>query len=102
MKTFIRKSATITVIAIAFIASAFRTEAQVNKWVYEKASNPSIGITVENAVGADYIIKDAAGNTVLQGKVKSKKTFYISTSKLANGAYRFYIGNMVVQEFAIK
>jgi hypothetical protein len=102
MKTLINKSVIIAALAITFITSSFKAEAQNNNLVYDKTYNASIGITVENAIGASYMIKDISGNIVLKGKVKSDKTFYIPTSKLVNGSYRFFIGSLVIQEFVIK
>lgn len=98
MKTFIRKS----IIVLAIAASAFNTNAKSNMLVYDKAHNTSIGITVEHATGAEYIIRDKKGNLVLRGKIKNNKTFFIPTSKLNSGTYQFFLGNMVVREFVIK
>lgn len=102
MKTFIRKTAIATALILTAAASSFTATAQENKLVYSKTSNPAIGITVDNATGASYSIKDKAGNIVLTGIVKGNKTFYIPTGKLAKGTYRFVMGSLVLQEFEIK
>lgn len=71
--------------------------------VYERSLNASIGITADySAVGNTYAIIDANGRTVMTGTIRSGKTFYIPTSKLGNGAYRFQIGGQVLQQFVIK
>jgi len=100
MKNFIRKSAVIASF-LAVCATSFTTRAQ-EKPVYDKAFNTSIGVTIPDATGAGYTIKDSKGNVVLQGQVKSSKTFYIPISKLGAGSYRFCIGCLVLQEFAVK
>ncbi len=102
MKTFIRKTAFISTLFLTLAASTFSAAAQDNKLVYKKSDNPSIGITIDNATGASYNIKDEKGNVILSGTVKSDKTFFISTSKLGKGTYRFTMGNLVLQEFEIR
>jgi PKD repeat protein len=102
MKNIIRKSVIAASFVIAIAASSFKANAQEDKLVYNKAHNASIGITVENAVGANYVIKDKKGNIIFKGTVKSDKTFYISTDKLGKGEYQFQIGSLVLQEFIIK
>lgn len=102
MKTIIRKTVTAAAFIIAIAASSFSANAQGGKLIYNKNTNPSIGITVENATGASYVVKDEKGNIVLQGRVKNNKTFFIPTAKLNTGAYQFFIGNLPVQEFSIK
>lgn len=102
MKTIIRKTVTAAAFVIAIAASSFSANAQDGKLIYNKNTNPSIGITVENATGASYVVKDEKGNIVLQGRVKNNKTFFIPTAKLNTGAYQFFIGNLPVQEFSIK
>lgn len=98
MKTLLRQTALTLLLAAATLSAG----AQNNKLVYKQAANPSIGITVANATGTDYKIRDAQGNVVLSGTVKSDKTFYIDTGKLGKGNYRFMIGSLVLQEFEIK
>src|SRR6218665_3689772 len=98
MKTIIRKAVVAASFVIAIAASSFTTYAQDNKLVYNKSANPSIGITVENADGASYIVKDKKGNVVLQGKVKSNKTFFIPTTKLNAGTYQFFVAGTAVQD----
>ncbi len=74
-----------------------------NTLVYERSLNASIGITANySAVGNTYTITDANGKTVMTGTIRSGKTFYIPTSKLGNGVYRFQIGSQIVQQFVIK
>ena len=102
MKNIIRKSVIAASFVLAIAASAFNTNAKSNTFVYNKAHNTSIGITVEHATGAEYIIRDKKGNIVLQGRIKNNKTFFISTSKLNSGVYQFFLGNMILQEFVIK
>ena len=102
MKTFARKSATALTLILALAASSFNANAQEDKLVYERSSNPSIGITVDNAVGATYTIKDEKGGVVYSGKVKSTQTFYIPCSKLGVGTFHFYIGSLAIQAFQIK
>lgn len=102
MKNIIRKTVTAASFIIAIATSSFSANAQDGKLIYNKNTNPSIGITVENATGANYVVKDEKGNIVLQGKVKSNKTFFIPTAKLNTGAYQFFIGNLPVQQFNIK
>ncbi|WP_157976839.1 hypothetical protein [Taibaiella helva] len=100
MKTLLRKTAIAAALLMTLTASA--VQAQDNVPVYLKAANPSIGITVANATGASFAIKDQKGNIVLQGTVKNDKTFFIPTGKLNKGTYRFVMGNLVLQEFIIK
>lgn len=100
MKTIIRKSVIAATLALTIAASSFSAKAET--LVYNRQSNPAIGITVENATGASFTVKDKKGNIVLQGTVKNDKTFFISTSKLGKGTYKFYIGQLAVQEFTIK
>jgi PKD repeat protein len=102
MKTFIRKSVIAASFVLAIAASSFKANAQEDKLVYNKAYNTTIGITVENAIGANYVIKDKKGNIIFKGTVKSDKTFYIQTDKLGKGEYQFQIGSLVLQEFIIK
>lgn len=102
MKTLLRKSVIAATLLMTFAASAVPALAQDNVPVYRKAANPSIGITVANAAGAGYTIKDQKGNVVLQGTVKDDKTFFIPTGKLTKGTYRFVMGSLVLQEFIIK
>jgi hypothetical protein len=102
MKTFVRKSVIAASFAFAIAASAFNANAKNNTLVYDKALNTSIGITVEHATGAEYIIRDKKGNIVLQGRIKNNKTFFIPTSKLNFGSYQFSLGNVILQEFVIK
>lgn len=102
MKTIIRKTIIAASFIIAIAASAFTSHAQDNNLVYDKSANPSIGITVENADGADYTVKDKKGNVVLQGKIKSNKTFFIPTAKLNAGAYQFFVAGTAVQDFVVR
>lgn len=101
MKNIIRKSVIAASFVLAVAASSFKANAQDTKLVYDKSVNPSIGITIENAAGRTYEIKDKKGNIVYKGVVKGNKTIFISTLKL-KGAYQFQLGNQVVQEFIIK
>lgn len=102
MKPFIRKSVLTLSLLLTTVCAALQVNAQDDKPVYRKASNPSIGITVANATGAAYIIRDKAGNIVLKGTIKNDKTFYINTGKLDKGAYQFVIGSLVLQEFVLR
>lgn len=102
MKTILRKSVIAATLALTLAASSFSTNAAGNTLVYDRESNPTIGITVENATGANFTVKDKKGNVVLQGTVKNDKTFFIPTGKLGKGTYRFFIGHLAIQEFTIK
>lgn len=102
MKTIIRKSAIAASLILALAASSFRAQAQDDKLIYDSAHNSAIGITVENAVGANYVIRDKKGNIIYRGTVKNGKTFYIPTVKLGKGEYKFQIGSLILQEFIIK
>lgn len=101
MKKTIRKTAIAAALFVAALASTFQANAQDEKLSYSKARHSAIGITVDNATGAAYVIKDKNGNIVLQGKIKNNKTFFISTAKLSKGSYQFVIGSLVLQEFEI-
>ena len=101
MKNLIRKTALAASLILAVAATSFKANAQ-DKLVYDKTHNTAIGITIANATGADYVIKDKRGNIIYRGTVKSDKTFYIPTSKLGKGEYQFQIGCLVLQEFVIK
>lgn len=102
MKNIIRKSVIAASFVIAIAASSFKANATENKLIYDKSVNPTIGITIENANGATYTVKDEKGNIILSGKVKGDKTLHIATSKLQAGTYKFYIGGNAVQAFEIK
>lgn len=100
MKNIIRTTA-IAVSFILTIALSFRANAQ-NTQVYDRAHNKTIGISSGNATGCNYEIRDRKGNIVMTGKIKSARTFYISTAKLGAGNFRFTINGSLLQEFAIK
>lgn len=102
MKTLLRKSAIITASLLLIAVSVFNVQAQDTRPVYNKAYNRSIGITVANATGAQYVVKDKKGNIVLKGTVKSDKTFFIPISRLTAGIYHFYVGNYSIQEFIVE
>jgi len=102
MKTIIRKTAIVAAFIFAAATSSFKANAQEDNLVYERRSNPSIGITIPNAVGASFLIKDQKGTIVYEGKVKSDKTFYIPTKKLGTGKFYFYVGSIAVQSFQVK
>lgn len=71
--------------------------------VYDRVLNPTIGIAADpGAIGSSYSIVDGRGRVVLTGTIRSGKTFRIPTGKLGNGAYRFRIGDHVMQEFVIR
>lgn len=99
MQPIFRKA---TLLALLLAVTSVPLSARNGKPVYQKAHNPHIGITVENAVGAPYTIRNEEGKIIVSGAVKSDKTFFISTGKLAKGAYRFMIGSLVLQEFIIR
>ncbi len=101
MKNFIRQSL-IAASLVLTLAAPSQVRAQDNKLVYDRKVNSSIGIAADNATGYSYEIKDKKGNVVLSGKITSAKTFYIATSKLNKGNYRFTINGNVLQEFIIK
>ena len=101
MKNIIRKSVVAASLILAIAASSFNANAQ-GRPVYDRSVNRSIGITVENAIGTGYVITDQKGNVVLDGTIKSSKTFFIPTGKLGKGVYRFLIGGNIFQEFIIK
>ncbi|KAA5534930.1 hypothetical protein F0919_10040 [Taibaiella lutea] len=102
MKTIIRKTAIAAAFIFAVVTSSFNANAQEDNLVYEINSNPSIGITIPNAVGASYLIKNQNGAIVYKGQVKSDKTFYIPTKKLGTGKFCFYIGSLAIQSFQVK
>lgn len=102
MKTFIRKSVIVATLILAVATSSFQAKAQDEKLIYNQSHNSTIGITVANAVGASYVIKDKKGNIIYTGIIKSDKTFYIATAKLGKGEYKFQIGSLILQEFIIK
>src|SRR5690606_18536825 len=101
MKTLLRKSI-LTASMFLLAAATSPLSAQEEKLVYHKEHNPSIGIKVENAVGARYEVRDDRGNIVLQGTIKNAKTFYISTAKLVKGSFTFYIGSYKIQDFTVR
>lgn len=101
MKKIIRNTAIAAALFVATIASTFQANAQDERLSYNKAHHSTIGITVDNATGAAYVIKDKNGNIAVQGKIKNNKTFFISTSRLNKGSYQFVIGSLVLQEFEI-
>jgi len=90
----------------AFAASTIKANNSLpasNALVYERDSNPAIGITPQaNAVGYSFAIIDEQGKVVKSGIIKSGKTFYVTTKNLRNGNYRFTVGNYQVQEFRVK
>jgi hypothetical protein len=100
MKNILRQSAIAASLIFALAASSFKANA--TKLVYERSTNPSIGITVANAVGASFVVKDKKGNIVYEGKVASDKTFYIPTGKLGSGTFQFFIGQLAIQTFIVK
>jgi len=102
MKTLIRKSAIVAASFLIIAATILNVQAQDTRPVYNKAYNRSIGITVANATGAEYVVKDRKGNIVLKGTVKSDKTFFIPISRLNAGTYHFYVGNYSIQEFIVE
>jgi hypothetical protein len=102
MKTIIRKTAIVAAFIFTIAASSFKANAQEDNLVYERNTNPSIGITIPNAVGASFSIKDQKGTVVYSGKVKSVKTFYIPTKKLGTGKFYFYVGSVAMQSFQVK
>ncbi len=102
MKTIIRKSIVTATLLLAVTASALHTQAKSSKLVYDRSVNNTIGVTVENATGARFEIRNSKGNTVHEGKVKSSNRFYIPTSGLAKGTYQFVIGNTTLREFVIR
>lgn len=70
--------------------------------VYERSLNPSIGITAANANGVAYTITDSDGKVVMTGNIRSARTFYIATARLATGVYSFRIGGQLMQQFIIR
>jgi hypothetical protein len=70
--------------------------------VYERSVNPYIGITPdESTKGSSYQVIDENGKTVYSGKINAAKTFYLSTNKLGNGYFTFYINGFMVQQFVV-
>jgi len=102
MKAFLRKTAVAAAILLSATSFSFTANAQGEKLVYHKDNDAAIGITVENATGAEFVIRDKKGRVVHRGIVKSARTFYISTEKLNKGDYQFQIGNLVLQEFSVR
>lgn len=101
MKTIIRKSATAAALLLTLAASSLSAQAKSSCPVYKRSLNSKIGVSVENATGAKYKIRNSKGEVVLEGQVKDSGKFYIPTGALAKGVYHFMIGNMVWQEFVI-
>ncbi|RYD52403.1 MAG: hypothetical protein EOP52_09605 [Sphingobacteriales bacterium] len=99
MKNFIQIACT----AALLLTSAIASQAQDEALVYNRRFNRSIGITpMANAVGTSYSVVDAQGAAVLTGKISSSNTFFLSTSRLKKGLYRFMIGSTNAQSFIIK
>jgi hypothetical protein len=101
MKNFLRQAVLTSTLIIALAVPAL-AKATNNALVYDRSINSSIGISVDNATGHSYQIKDRKGRVVLSGKIKSVKTFYIATGKLEKGSYTFTINGNTLQEFIIK
>lgn len=60
--------------------------------VYDKAANPTIGITIKNVHnGTEFYVKDKNGNVIKKGKVKNGQTITIETKDLKAGTYVFEI-----------
>jgi hypothetical protein len=102
MKSFIRKSVIVATLLLAVTASSFTAQAKSNKLVYDRSVNSSIGIRVENASGATFVIRNHKGAVVHQGRIKNNNKFYIPTNGLGRGSYSFVIGDTVLQEFVIR
>ncbi len=99
MKRFIHIACT----AILLLTTTAAAQAQDEILVYSRRLNRSIGITpMANAVGTSYSVVDAQGTAVLSGKINTSNTFFLSTSRLKKGMYRFMIGSTNAQSFMIK
>jgi hypothetical protein len=99
MKRFIHLACT----AALLLTTTAATQAQEEALVYNRRLNRSIGITpMANAVGTSYSVVDAQGTAVLTGKINTSNTFFLPTSRLKKGAYRFMIGSTNAQSFIIK
>ena len=101
MKSIIRKSIVAATLLLAVTASSFSVQAKSSRPIYDRSVNSAIGITVENATGAKFEIRNSKGEIVHTGRVKSNNKFYIPTSKLGKGTYSFVIGDTILKEFVI-
>ena len=99
MNNIIRQS----IIAAALLFSVTAASARGTSYSYSRSYNTQIGITAGNevAVGGTYKILDSNGRVVLQGRIKSRNTFYIPTGKLGNGTYTFSVDGFNLQQFSI-
>ncbi len=102
MKKIILKAAAVVMIVSTAMMTSLQVRAQDGTPVYNRETNPSIGISVDHATGATFIIRDQKGAVVMKGTVKSNKTFFISTKSLREGIYHFEVGGNVLQSFEIK
>ena len=99
MKKIIIKS----IAALALILSVNAVSAQGHRLVYSRSSNPFIGISAGNnvAIGGSYKVFDGNGRVVMQGRITSAATFYLSTNRLMNGTYLFTVDGYSLQRFAV-
>ncbi len=73
-----------------------------NTLVYNKTSNPVIGINVDlSQSNTDYIIKSVNGKIIKKGTVKGKQRITLNTQNLKAGTYIFEL-NGETQEFIIE
>lgn len=102
MKNTFRKlfaTATLAITGLVLTASAAKAQ---DKLVYDQSVNAVIGITIENANGAQYKIVDEHGKTVYKGHVKGDNTFYVPVKDLGKGNFKFMLGNTAIQQFEVK
>lgn len=105
MKKIIAIAVIVLLTATSFNANANTSVQQQNEkvLVYRRNLNPAIGVTPDlSAVGYSYTVYNSDGSPVVNGIIKTGNTFFISTQKLPNGTYRFYIGNELLQTFVVK
>lgn len=102
MKSIMRKSVIAATLLLAATVFTFSAQAKNSRPVYDRSVNSAIGITVENATGARFVIRNSKGNIVHEGRVKNDNRFYIPTRGLGKGTYQFVIGDTTLQEFVIR
>lgn len=74
------------------LAISGTTLANKQRLVYDRAANPTIGITIGNiGNGTSFTIKDQNGTVIRKGLVNNGSTINISTRNLKAGMYSFEI-----------
>jgi hypothetical protein len=101
MKNSFKKSAIAASLLFVLAAASFKSQAQEVTSFNDTYTNVSVAITVKNADGAAYVIKNEKGLVVYTGRIKNNKTFHIPGRKLGVGTFYFYVGNQVYQTFEV-